>query len=272
MNQNALAVAERLSGAALAEQVVIKGDLTKLTEDQRMAYYSEVCRSLGLNPMTRPFEYITLNGKLTLYTTRAAADQLRSIHGISIDRVDKATEEGVFIVTVTGHDRTGRTDTEMGAVPIKGLAGDNLANAMLKALTKAKRRLTLSLAGLGMTDESEVGSIPSAVPANVDLETGEIRRPSLAERVAEKAATVPAKNALTKAQFVSVLDEYQIPTKYAATVRRDLFPDESSDLSDAQRGELLTALLDGMDKPEAESVPLGLTEEEKTAVAGGLPA
>ncbi|MBA3584413.1 MAG: hypothetical protein H0W36_07785 [Gemmatimonadetes bacterium] len=41
-----------------------------------------------------------------------------------------------------------------------------------------------------MTDESEVGSIPSAVPANVDLDTGEIRRPTLAERVAEKAQAV----------------------------------------------------------------------------------
>jgi hypothetical protein len=33
---------------------------------------------------------------------------------------------------------------------------------MLKAVTKAKRRVTLSLCGLGMTDESEVDSIPGA--------------------------------------------------------------------------------------------------------------
>lgn len=78
-----------------------------------------------------------------------------------------------------------------------------------------------------------------------------------------------AARALTKAQFVAVLDEYQIPTKYAATVRRDLFPDETSDLSDAQRGELLTALLDGMDKPqEAPTEPL--TDDEKAAIGSGL--
>jgi type I restriction enzyme S subunit len=46
-----------------------------LTEQQRMTYYTEVCRSLGLNPLTRPFEYITLNGKLTL---RLAGRQLCS--------------------------------------------------------------------------------------------------------------------------------------------------------------------------------------------------
>lgn len=268
-------VAVRESSAAIAEQVVIKGDLSKLSEFERMTYYSAVCTSLGLNPLTRPFEFITLNGKLTLYATRSCTDQLRVLRGITITGLDPRKVDELLVVVATGRDRTGREDSSTGAVAVAGLKGEALANAMMKAETKAKRRLTLSLAGLGMTDESEVGSIPSAVPANVDLDTGEIRRPSLAERVAEKAATVttPSPKALTKAQFVSVLDEYQIPTKYAASVRRDLFPDESSDLSDAQRGELLTALLDGMDKPqEAPTEPLGLTEEEKTAVAGGLPA
>ena len=37
-----------------------------------------------------------------------------------------------------------------------------MANARMKALTKAKRRLTLSLCGLGMLDETEVVSIPGA--------------------------------------------------------------------------------------------------------------
>jgi hypothetical protein len=35
-----------------------------------------------------------------------------------------------------------------------------LGNAMLKATTKAKRRVTLSMCGLGMLDEDEVASIP----------------------------------------------------------------------------------------------------------------
>jgi len=43
----ALATIDRSS---LAEQVAIAGDLSQLTADQRMAYYSEVCNSIGLNP------------------------------------------------------------------------------------------------------------------------------------------------------------------------------------------------------------------------------
>jgi hypothetical protein len=170
------------TGAAIAEQVIIKGDLAKLTEAERMSYYSELCRSLGLNPLTRPFEYIVLNGKLTLYPTRGAGDQLRSVRGITITGLTPSQVGDLLIVVASGRDRTGREDSSTGVVSSAGLKGEALANAMMKAETKAKRRLTLSLAGLGWPDESEVVDIPSAQPAGPHL--------SLAERAAEKAAAV----------------------------------------------------------------------------------
>jgi len=119
---------------------------------------------VGLNPLTKPFDYIVLNGKLTLYAKKDATDQLRDLKSISITELERAMIPGADVLTVTAHGRTkdGRTDASIGAVSIKGLAGEALANAMMKAETKAKRRLTLSLAGLGWLDESEVGSIPGA--------------------------------------------------------------------------------------------------------------
>jgi hypothetical protein len=172
------------NGAALAEQVVIKGNLANLSEEDRMAYYTAVCNSLGLNPLTRPFEYITLNSKLTLYATRAAGDQLRAIRGITITNLEPRQIGDLLVVTATGRDKTGREDSSTGAVAVAGLKGEALANAMMKAETKAKRRLTLSLAGLGWTDETEVDSIPGA-------ERVEDNAPrTLAERVAQKAAAI----------------------------------------------------------------------------------
>ena len=149
---------------SIMEQVIIKGDLSKLSAEERANYYMRVCTSVGLNPLTKPFEYITLNQKLTLYALKGATDQLRSLHGINI--VDTKTEyvEELIVVTVTGEDRFGRRDSEIGAVAIGGLRGDAKANALMKALTKAKRRLTLSMCGLGMLDETEVETIPSARP------------------------------------------------------------------------------------------------------------
>ncbi|MEK9723282.1 MAG: hypothetical protein VW405_07335 [Rhodospirillaceae bacterium] len=83
--------------------------------------------------------------------------------------------DDVFVVTAIAADKTGRTDAATGAVAIGNLTGESLANALMKAETKAKRRVTLSLCGLGMLDESEVETIPDAqvvldepVPATPD--------------------------------------------------------------------------------------------------------
>lgn len=175
------------NGAAILEQVVIGGDLERLAPAERVAYYRAVCESVGLNPLTKPFEYIRLNNKLTLYAKRDCTDQLRSLKGISVIRLEREVAEGIYVVTAYGQDAQGRTDSAIGAVPIANLQGENRANAMMKAETKAKRRLTLSLAGLGFLDETEVGTVPSAVPLNVDTSTGEIL-PSPTRTAAEKAA------------------------------------------------------------------------------------
>lgn len=142
------------------EQVLIGGDLSKLTAAQRADYYGAVCRSLGLNPLTKPFEYLNLNGKLRLYALRHCADQLRRLHGISISIVSRERLGDIYLVTARATDRHGRTDESMGAVALGTLKGDALANALMKTETKAKRRVTLSLAGLGWLDETELATIP----------------------------------------------------------------------------------------------------------------
>lgn len=162
----ALAIPEapKLDAGAM-EKVLIKGDLAQLTEEQRMAYYRSVCESLGLNPLTNPFQYITLNGKLRLYASKDCTEQLRKLHGVSVTQVEKLFHEGLYIVTAHASDRTGRSDASTGAVTITGLKGENLANALMKCETKAKRRVTLSICGLGMLDETEAADIPQPGPA-----------------------------------------------------------------------------------------------------------
>jgi hypothetical protein len=70
--------------ASTMQDVIARGDLSKLTDAQKIEYYYAVCDSTGLNPMTRPFEFMQLQGKLTLYAKKDAADQLRKINGIDI--------------------------------------------------------------------------------------------------------------------------------------------------------------------------------------------
>jgi len=138
------------------------GDLSKLDPEQRVNYYLNVCSSLGLNPLTRPFDYLMLNGRLVLYARKDATDQLRKLHKVSIIALEREQIGELMVVTASAAASDGRRDSAIGAVPVQGLKGESLANALMKAETKAKRRVTLSLCGLGMTDESEVDSIPGA--------------------------------------------------------------------------------------------------------------
>lgn len=148
----------------IIEAVITAGDLSKLSAIDRTNYYVNVCKSIGLNPMTKPFEYITLNGKLTLYARKDATDQLRSMRHVSISKLEREKVEDVYVVTAYAVLPDGRQDSSIGAVSIGNLKGDPLANAMMKAETKAKRRVTLSICGLGMLDETELETIPTATP------------------------------------------------------------------------------------------------------------
>ena len=156
------------------ESVLIQGDLSKLSPQERVEYYRAVCQSVGLNPLTRPFDYITLNGKLTLYAKKDATDQLRANDQISITKLEKETVNDIYLVTAYASGKNGRSDASTGAVNIAGLKGDALANAIMKAETKAKRRVTLSICGMGLLDETEIETIPDARVTVVDDE-GEIK-------------------------------------------------------------------------------------------------
>ena len=159
----------RQDGAELMEKVILGGDLSKLSSAERIQYHDHVCKSVGLNPLTKPFEYVSLQGKLRLYARRDACDQLRKIHGVSIKVIDKGEHDGLYIVSVGAQDRHGRTDEDVGAVQIAGLRGDARANAIAKAMTKAKRRVTLSICGLGFIDETEADDV-SKTPVPYDLD------------------------------------------------------------------------------------------------------
>jgi hypothetical protein len=157
----------QLTDMQAIEQIVMTGDLSKLSAEQRVAYVRHVCESLGLNPATRPFQFQMFQGRLVMYATKDCSEQLRKIHRVSIRIVSRVSEpeSGVYTVTVRGVDKDGKRDEASGSLSIAWLRGADLANAMMKCETKAKRRLTLSICGLGYLDESEVADMPRTAPA-----------------------------------------------------------------------------------------------------------
>ncbi len=155
--------------------IVLKGDLSKLDEGQRALYVKHVCERVGIDYLTKPFDFIVLNGKLTMYANRGATDQIRKVNRVSVNIVSREQVGDLLVVTARGKDSSGREDESVGAVNVLGLKGESLANAMMKCETKAKRRVTLSLCGLGVLDESEVADIPQGAinPKNMQPEPGD---------------------------------------------------------------------------------------------------
>lgn len=191
------------------EAALIQGDLSKLSPDQRLNYYKSVCESVGLNPLTKPFDYIQLNGKLTLYAKRDATDQLRKIHKVSLIIASRELIGDIYIVTARAKDADGREDESTGAVNTKGLFGEALANVYMKAETKSKRRVTLSICGLGMLDETEVESIPNA---KVFREPGPIQIQQKQKPIVNHAAAVVAKHNDEMKKQPQQLDEIPFPS------------------------------------------------------------
>lgn len=162
----------------------MSGDLSRLNAEQRVQYYNRVCESIGVNPLTKPFDYIVLNNKLTLYAKKDCTDQLRESRAISVEIVSREKIDDVYLVTARASRPNGRHDESIGAVNVKGLTGVDLANAFMKAETKAKRRVTLSISGLGFFDESEIEDLRGGAPA------AETKAKSLKEHLATHVAEI----------------------------------------------------------------------------------
>jgi hypothetical protein len=187
------------------ESALIQGDLSKLTAQERSSYYLKVCESLGLNHLTQPFAYITLNNKLTLYVKRDATEQLRRKHKVSVTISSRELVGDVYVVTARATMPDGRTDESVGAVSVAGKKGDDLANCYMRAETKSKRRVTLSIVGLGWLEESELDSISS----NVIQSEGHAPALPAPEQTKKPANGKPAPLPADGAELESRLQDYE---------------------------------------------------------------
>ena len=131
-----------------------------LTHEQRAGYVVALCRALRLNPLTNPVQFIKLNGREVLYVTRTATDQLAAMHGLN-----RKTIRGPEIVDIAGMKvalctvevslPNGRSETATATLKV-----EDPAQLYMKLETKAKRRGTLAILGLGLLSEEEAESIP----------------------------------------------------------------------------------------------------------------
>ena len=184
------------------ERALVRGDFAQVPPEDRTRYVGAVCQSLGLNPLTRPFDWLTdKKGKVVLYARKEATEQLRKLHNVTLEIVSERLDGDLYHVhvrasmpVVLASGKTSkvhvRTDDDVGVVclPQKASAEDR-ANACMKAVTKAKRRATLSICGLGLPDESEVESFATEAPTTAREERPALPAPSTNGHANGHAAT-----------------------------------------------------------------------------------
>lgn len=162
----------------LLAKIVQSGDLSMLSQQDRLIYYFTYCRQLGLNALSKPFDYLEEKDKdgkikkISLYPNAIAASQLRDSRNVSTRIVEEKIMLDGEIYSVTVEARIGdRTEQATGKVGIKAdnwgkpLNGDAKAKAMKKAETQARRRATLAIVGLdAIGDEDRKASISDIPP------------------------------------------------------------------------------------------------------------
>lgn len=168
---------QKISDQTLTQEQIaglLQMDINLLNLEQRSKYLWYMAERFGLDPMSKPFDAIpNKDGKLVLYANRTAAEQFRKLYRIKLEIVERGflalgqETADVYVVRSRAELPDGRTDEALGAVPLrKAMAPEEMANAVMKAETKAKRRVTLSICGLGIPDETELdfargGSAPA---------------------------------------------------------------------------------------------------------------
>jgi len=161
----AIAVREQAGIDALVH-VLGTGDLAQLSNEERVGHYLRVCRSLSLNPLSRPFDWIFFRDpdgteKLQLYPNQSCAAQLRRQHQMRLEVTRRETIGEMFVVEVKATTPDGREDFASKYVPLTNkygrLNGQQYANALMKAETGAKRRATFSMVGLALPPDTDDG-------------------------------------------------------------------------------------------------------------------
>ena len=185
-------------------RALMAGDLAKLSPADRTQYYLALCQSTGLNPLTRPFIVLKApDGSMQWYPTVGCAEQLRKRDRVSTRILNREMGlDGLYIVTVEASTPDGRSEQSQGIVALaeprmtwrknaegkqyqtedKTSSGDPILvplhgkareNAMMRAESKAKRRATFAICGLGLPGAEEA----AGQAVRFEPQTGTITEP-----------------------------------------------------------------------------------------------
>jgi len=193
--------------SAITEALIINGDLSKLHPADKVVYYKGYCERMGLDPFTKPFDLLRLQGREILYLNRSGSAQLNRMHGVSHSITSRTLHKDAEIYEVTARATLpdGRYTESLSAVSVAGLKGDAYCNVLMKAETKAKRRSTIDLVGLGILSEEEIATISNSETIALDMNPVEIIAEPTPEPDHSNPNFDPFSNVYTDPEDISLL-------------------------------------------------------------------
>ena len=168
----------------IVSSIILHNDLSKLTKEQQVQYVSYRCSKAGLDVAGSPFNLIpNKEGKLFLYANKEAAAQLNQLRSLSpvVSKEEFLMDNTIFKVTykVTENGRATEDCGAVGLVKVKKMPGkpdeirplspDEVADAIMKAHTKAKRRAILTHCGIGTNDLDEPLIVVDTAPVKEEI-------------------------------------------------------------------------------------------------------
>jgi hypothetical protein len=283
-NTTAVAELDRQSGAV--REYFRSGNVAGLNDAEKDFVLRKLCERYNLDVILRPFELIEFQGKQKFYMTASATNQLAGLRNLTreVQAIKCDFERGIAECQCTVTDSaTGRKETGSGFISITrfevdktkpggvakvSMSGEDLANALAKLETKAKRRVTLAFFGVPDAGLDEDMGTPIASPELVRIEgTSDTDAAKEIARTSAPASAKPAKVATVIDTPAAAPQKEEAPATETApeTPRRRGRPAKA-----AEKATVETPTTEERDDLEAQisgAAPQGKpTEEIKTVI------
>jgi hypothetical protein len=252
------------SGVTAVELALVTGDLSKLTSANRLELINRMCESTGINPITRPFDYLTFQGKLVVYGNKSLAEQLRKRDDVSLEIVRREMLPGnIYMMEARATLPNGRTQTSAAYLPCpETMAGTDLCNMLMKLETKVYRRVTLAVCGMGFMDyDEDAPEAQAALPAPDPVE-----RPAL--ELKPKPAKGDAMTAEQQSHLTQLVGQCQMTREeyvsFAQQVMGESKPAMDKTFFDKMSDALATRVRETREHSDSDALPSpGATTEDE---------
>ena len=154
---------------AVVEQL-IRGDVSSVPRESLLRYIFTFCERVGISPLAVPFSLMKTQRGMQLFANRNFYDAVASKYSVSRECVGEGFFEGTKLYYTRYRATTpdGRVTEDMALVDTTGLNGNDLANAIMKAHTKGRNRVTRAHLGFPFPDETEAETVPGASVVSIE--------------------------------------------------------------------------------------------------------